>query len=279
MRIRRSPGAAPGVLCAAAAAAIASLALFAACAHERPAPLPAEPFDPVQSSPAQRARIDALRAKLAPIVAEAGAAGPEALLLLELPALYAPLDDADRAFLEEIRNQPGGDPEVGIPADVEWVRVEGQVARTPKGDQTIGVQLVTQPVWRAFTALDLEMRSDLGRGLLIGSGYRSPAYQLQLIVELMPRFDYSLEKTLVHVTLPGASDHNRVDRLGVDFVSERGVDLAYGDAAAFMALREYGWLVEHAARFGFVPDPPKEGEPIASPWHWRFAGRPVPDAN
>ena len=229
-------------------------------------------FDPVRSSPAQRARIDALRARLAPIVAEAAKRGPEALLLLEPEELVAPLPAADRALLDAIRHQPGAEPEVGIPADAEWVRLEGQVAHTPAGDRPIPLQLVTAEVERALTGLDRAMRRDLGRGLLVGSAYRSPAYQLFLIVDLMPRFDYSLERTTAHVTLPGASDHNRVDRLGVDFVSEAGVDLAWADAPAFIALPEYRWLVQHGAEHGFEPDPVAAGAPVSSPWHWRFVG-------
>lgn len=262
-------------------AGLVSLTLAPACAVHSPAlPAPRATLDPVRSSPEQRAQIDSIRAALAPVVAHAGQASPEALLLLEHDALYAPLDPEQRAFLDAIRALPGADPELGIPADVEWVRVEGQVVRGgsvedgTNGERTIGLQLVTAPVWRAFGELDRAMRDDLGRGLLIGSAYRSPAYQLYLIIELLPRFDYSLEQTLVHVSLPGASDHNRVDQLGVDFVSERGVDLAWADAPGFMALAEYRWLEAHAARFGFESDPPREGEPVASPWHWRHAGKP-----
>lgn len=235
----------------------------------------AEPFDPVRSSPAQRARIEALRARLAPIVAAVARRGPEALLLLERDELFAPLPAEDRALLEAIRHRPGADPEVDIPAKVDWVRVEGQVAHTPAGDRPIPLQLVTAEVHEALVGLDRAMRRDLGRGLLVGSGYRSPANQLFLIVDLMPRFDYSLEQTTAHVTLPGASDHNRVDRLGVDFVSESGVDLAWADAPSFIALPEYRWLLEHGAEYGFAPEPVAAGAPVSSPWHWRFVGVPA----
>jgi len=260
------------------------LVLGAGCAGRPAAPVVL--LDPVRATPEQQARIDGIRADLAPVVAAAARRSPESLLLLELDALYAPLDADERAFLEALRTRPGADPSVGIPADVEWVRVEGQVARPdasgaptgPDADDRAGeprpipLQLVTAPVRDAFAALDRAMRLELGRGLLIGSAYRSPAYQLYLIVELLPRFGYSLDETLVHVSLPGASDHNRTDRLGVDFVNEAGIDLAWADAAAFTALPEYAWLVAHAAAFGFAPDPPRPGEPVASPWHWRFVG-------
>ena len=247
---------------------ITGLALLASCATSDPERI--ESFDPRVSSPGQRARIDAIRAQLAPVIA--GQASAEALLLLERDELYRPLSTEDRAFLDEIRAQPGGDPEVGIPSGLAWVRVEGQVAHTSKGDHPIPLQLVTEPVRVAFDALDRAMRKELGRGLLIGSAYRSPAYQLYLIVELLPRFDYSLQQTLPHVSLPGGSDHNRVDRLGIDFVSESGVDLEYSHAADFMALPEYRWLLANAGRFGFEAEPVPGGGPPTSPWHWRYVG-------
>ena len=258
-----------------AAGFVASLALVTlllplmSCALR--APDRPEPFDPVQSSPDQRARIDALGAVLAPIVA--GQPSAEAKLLLELDELYRPLTATDRALLDEIRAQPGGDPDISIPSGIEWVRLEGQVAHTAKGDQPIPLQLVTEPVWHAFGELDQAMRKELGRGLLVGSAYRSPAYQLYLIVEFLPRFDYSLVQTQAHVSLPGASDHNRVERLGIDFVSESGVDLEYSHAADFIALPEYRWLLANAERFGFEPDPVAAGAPVSSPWHWRHVER------
>jgi hypothetical protein len=66
--------------------------------------------------------------------------------------------------------------------------------------------------------------------------------------------------------LPGASDHNQIERQGLDFVSESGVDLRYSDPAAFRALAEHQWLLVNAERFGFVG----EGVDSASPWHWHF---------
>lgn len=249
-------------------------ALLAGCAGRAPEPETpiAEPFDPRVSSPAQRARIDALRAQLAGVVERAGEAGPEAVLLLEYEDLHAGVDADGRALLDAIRSQPGGDPTLGVPAEVSWIRVEHQIARTADGQRAIPLQLVTEPVWRAFRSMDLAMRDDIGRGLLIGSAYRSPAHQLQLIVELLPSFDYSLDATLAHVSLPGASDHNRIETLGIDFVSERGVDLAWSDRDAFAALAEHRWLTTHAERFGFEPELGPDGESPGSPWHWRFVG-------
>ena len=105
---------------------------------------------------------------------------------------------------------------------------------------------------------------------MIGSGDRSPASQLFIFVRYMPCYDYSPEKTRPHVSLPGASDHDRVERQGLDFVTEHGVDLRYSDAPAFRELAEHRWLLENAGRFGF------EGEGLGglSPWDWHFGAEP-----
>jgi hypothetical protein len=191
---------------------------------------------------------------------------PEESLLLELDELYDPLSAAQRDFMEAIRSLPGADPRLGTASGVEWVRIEGQQVRGTPDSQTLPLQLLPADVWQAFSEMNAAMRADLGRGLLIGSGYRSPANQLSLFVRYMPYYDYSPAKTLPHVSLPGASDHNRIERQGLDFVSESGVDLRYSDAAAFEALEEYRWLFENAARFGFLAEAP-DG---TSPWHWHF---------
>lgn len=116
----------------------------------------------------------------------------------------------------------------------------------------------------ALDAMNAAMRAELGRGLVVGSGYRTPAYQLFVFVTYMPYNGYSTSATQVHVSLPGASDHNRPERQGIDFVSENGVDLKYSDAQSFKGLDEYRWLVENAGQFGFRD----EGAGSASPWHW-----------
>ena len=139
------------------------------------------------------------------------------------------------------------------------------------GDQAVGLQLLPSGVWTAFRGMNEAMKRDLGRGLVVGSGYRTPANQLFIFVSYLPYYEYSVEKIAPHVSLPGASDHNRVEQQGIDVVSEGGVDLRYRDTAAFKALDEYAWLVDNAATHGFVG----EGPDSASPWHWHYAASDV----
>lgn len=227
---------------------------------------PSESVHPTEDSARQRAMVDAIGTALAgPMKARS----PVDALLVDFDELYAPLSREQRAFLDAIRRMPGGDPDLSVAPREALVRVEDQRVRAPDGERTMPLQLMPRDAWEAYSALNDAMKRDLGRGVVLGSGYRSPASQLFIFVTYMPYYDYSTEKTLPHVSLPGASDHNRVDRQGVDFVSEAGVDLGYSDAPAFEALEEYRWLLEHAADFGFEGD----GPGATSPWHWSFRGR------
>ncbi len=221
------------------------------------------PVDPLEDSPRQRAMVDSIGAALAgPMKARSA----EEALLVELDELYQPLTPEQREFMEAIRNLDGADPSRGVASGIDWIRVEDQQVMGPAGEQTMSLQLLPENVWLAFGQLNEAMKKDLGHGLVIGSGYRTPANQLSIFVTYMPYYEYSAMKTLPHVSLPGASDHNRIERQGLDFVSESGVDLRYSDSAAFRALAEHQWLLANAERFGFVG----EGVGSASPWHWHF---------
>lgn len=240
-----------------------SLSLSLACAG-RP---PDGEIDPFENSPRQRAMVDAIAAALAGPMKERS---PEEALLVEREDLYAPLTIEQRNFLEAIRHIEGADPTRAVASENDWIRIEDRRVRGPSGERVLSLQLLPRRVGLAFRRMDAAMRADLGRGLLIGSGYRTPANQLFIFVSYMPYYDYSPTKTLLHVSLPGASDHNRVERQGIDFVSEEGVDLRYSDAEAFRALDEYAWLVANAARFGFED----QGPGGLSPWHWHFIDEP-----
>jgi hypothetical protein len=224
-----------------------------------------EPIDPLEDTPRQRAMVDSIGAALSGSMSRLSS---EESLLIELDELYEPLSAEQREFMDAIRNLEGADPSRKGASGIDWFRVEGQQVSGPSGDETMSLQLLPPEVWAAFRGMNEAMKSDLGRGLVIGSGYRTPANQLFIFVSYLPYYEYSVEKIAPHVSLPGASDHNRVEQQGIDVVSEGGVDLRYGDAEAFKGLDEYQWLMDNAAAHGFVG----EGPDSASPWHWHHAG-------
>lgn len=220
---------------------------------------------PFEVSARQRAMVDTIGEALS---SSMEARAPEEALLVSFEDLYAPLTREQRNFLDAVRALEGGDPSVAAASVEGFVRVQGQRVRRADGERLMPLQLMPLPAWQAFVEMNEAMKADLGRGLVIGSGYRSPANQLFVFVRYMPYYDYSPDQTLPHVSLPGSSDHNRIERQGVDFVSEDGVDLRYSDPGAFRALEEFRWLADNAGQFGFVG----EGSPGLSPWHWSFVG-------
>ncbi len=256
-----------GVFCAALGLLLSLMSILMLMLMSLSCAAPAQrgAVDPLEDSSRQRAMIDGIAAALAgPMKLRT----PEQALLVGFEELYAPLTPAERDFMEAIRALPGGDPARGVETDLDWVRIQDQRVRSVDGEQTMSLQLLPRHVWQAYQAMSEAMKMDLGRSLVIGSGYRSPANQLFIFVSYMPYHGYSVAETLPHVSVPGASDHNRPERQGIDFVSQDGVDLRYSDAPAFEALDEYRWLVENAARFGFANDEPGG----VSPWHWHFSG-------
>ncbi len=120
------------------------------------------------------------------------------------------------------------------------------------------------------------MESDLGKRLLVESGYRSPAYQLYLFMFYMPKHGYSIRETNRFVALPGYSEHGNPQKQAIDFINAEGVN-GEDHPELFEALPEYDWLQKRAQWFGFHLSYPRDNEQHTAfePWHWRFEAPPA----
>jgi LAS superfamily LD-carboxypeptidase LdcB len=121
------------------------------------------------------------------------------------------------------------------------------------------------------------------RGLHIASGYRSPGYQALALTEAIN--DRGLEIALLNTNLPYNSEHGDPLDTAVDFIclgNENGQKAIHNRPVVFELYREYDWLCQHAADFGFVLSlPPSLEQPESGrtddgyefePWHWRYLG-------
>lgn len=218
------------------------------------------------TSAAERSRaqlVDSIHAALEPVIAAGAADGSS--LLIDRASLTATLDVEQSAFLGEIAALAKS-PLPPLPGpEVKWVQLAGQVMQTAEGETPLPLALLPEPVSRAYEAMSEAMEADVGSRLLIGSGYRSAAYQLFVFISYLKVADYSTEETLRHVSLP--SEHSQPARQGIDFVSTGGVDLRYSDPASFEGLAETRWLLEHGADYGFFRS---ESDAATSPWHWHY---------
>ncbi|MBI1976669.1 MAG: D-alanyl-D-alanine carboxypeptidase family protein [Candidatus Omnitrophica bacterium] len=121
------------------------------------------------------------------------------------------------------------------------------------------------------------MERDIGKRLLVESGYRSAAYQLYLFIFYMPKHGYSIQETNRFVALPGCSEHGYPQQQAIDFINQEGIN-GEDKPEEFEALPEYQWLTEHAGEYGFVLSYPRNNDQNTSfePWHWSYRSHQSP---
>ncbi len=224
-------------------------------------------------------QVKDLIVKLEPYIREREAA--ENLAKLTFDELYAPLDEDERAFLKGFQDIDPKAAGVRIPyreiatGQEELVVLRGQKMKVVKDgkeeEKIVPPQYLPPPVFQKYTEMMDAMQKDLGKRLLVESGYRSSAYQLYLFVYYLKNHEYSITETVKFVTLPGYSEHGSPNHQAVDFINENGIN---GEEVPeeFEALPEYRWLLENAVKFDFVLSYPRnaQGGITFEPWHWRY---------
>ena len=197
--------------------------------------------------------------------------------LLTWQELYEPLAPEHRVFLEAFRalraetlgaishffQEP--------PIEYDLVPVGTQTIRTRDVSSPLDPQYLPRNVYEAYRRMMDAMERDLGKRLLVESGYRSSAYQLYLFLYYLPKHDHSITETNRFVALPGYSEHGCVPRQAIDFINQEGVN-GEDHPEEFEALPEYAWLTQHASAFGFALSYPRDNPFHTSfePWHWHF---------
>lgn len=192
--------------------------------------------------------------------------------LMNFDELYQGLDAESKTFLDKIKNWKA-DGKLNVDSRY-FHKISGQKYKKNGEDAVLPPQYLPRWTYEAYRAMMDEMQRDLGKILLIESGYRSPAYQLYTFIFYLPKHHYSIRETLQWVALPGHSEHGNPDLQAIDFINQEGIN---GDdegqtAETFEKLPEYEWLQKRAHEFGFVLSYPRGGaETVFEPWHWRFA--------
>lgn len=191
--------------------------------------------------------------------------------------LYAPLSPEQRAFLDAFRKLKAVDlgatshyfgessaaPEL-IPVGTQGTIKDGKTS-------VLDPQYLPKPVLEAYQRMMAAMQTDLGKQLLIESGYRSPAYQLYLFLYYMPKHGYSIIETNKFVALPGHSEHGYPPRQAIDFINQEGIN-GEDRPEEFEALPEYQWLQQHAREYDFLLSYPRDNPDNTAfePWHWHY---------
>ena len=217
-------------------------------------------------------RLSAMQS-LSPMVDERKKAGDAPHITFE--ELYRPLNPEQVRFLEKFRQVDpaalgGSSRRLPVPMGREsFVRLDRQVVRKEGNPVRLDAQYLPAEAYRAYERMMAAMEKDLGKRLLVESGYRSPAYQLYLFLFYMPKHGYSVRETNRHVALPGCSEHGSPAYQAIDFITPEGVN-GEDRPEEFEELQEYGWLHARAGEFGFRLSYPRGGESAFEPWHWHW---------
>ena len=248
-------------LCAAAAAL---------CATPQVGALDTQRLDPGETE-----QLQAILRTLEPVITEKQHDGTAALLSWE--QLYAPLSEPQRAFLDAFRALKADT--LGATSHyfgessgpVELVALGRQAVVKEGLAAALDPQYLPRPAFDAYQRMMDAMQADLGRRLLVESGYRSPAYQLYLFLFYLPKHAYSIVETNRFVALPGHSEHGHPPRQAIDFINEAGIN-GEDHPEEFEALPEYAWLQQRAGEFGFVLSYPRHNSHNTSfePWNWHY---------
>ncbi|MBI4971576.1 MAG: D-alanyl-D-alanine carboxypeptidase family protein [Candidatus Omnitrophica bacterium] len=198
--------------------------------------------------------------------------------MLTFKELYSRLDAHEQTFMDAIRNLKQKKKKNSEVAKADFVAIENQALQVtdpsnPNNRFTsiIERQYLPKNNQEADETMMTAMEKDLGKRLLIESGYRSPAYQLYLFVFYLSNHSYSIKETNRWVALPGTSEHGAPERQALDFITLEGISGEH-NPEEFDQLPEFKWLAEHADQFGFVLSYPKNNNSNSGyePWHWRY---------
>lgn len=189
--------------------------------------------------------------------------------LMTFKKLYQGLSPKERAFLDRVR-AINPKKSFGFQGDHLGIVFEGVEFKRIDGHEP---QYLPENVYEAYERMMKAMERDLGKRLLVESGFRSPAYQLYTFLYYLPKHNYSLVETGHWIALPGYSEHGAPFQQAIDFINQEGIN-GEDNPEDFERLPEYEWLQAHAKEFGFELSYPRGKKGITfEPWHWRYVKR------
>lgn len=156
-----------------------------------------------------------------------------------------------------------------VPSDI--VKIRKQRFFHKGRAKTINEQLLPGTVYKAYRHLNSAIKKDIGKSLLVASGYRSPAYQIIVFLSSFEYTGFDFRKTVRWAAFPGYSEHSNPQRQAIDFMTEEGVP-EDDDLLKFGKTIEFKWLIRNANKFGFYLSYPKKNKDgvMYEPWHWHF---------
>jgi LAS superfamily LD-carboxypeptidase LdcB len=197
-----------------------------------------------------------------------------------LGQLGASLSAGQQVIVDQVINLKPQDYGVNTPyaGDLEPVpanlaKISGQ-RYTEHGEQkTLSDKYVPRHIFEAYVRMNDAFTAERpNRKLLVGSCYRSPAYQVVVFINwLINGYRGDIAKTIRHASPPNYSQHTIASEAAIDFMN---VDGSPSDDTPedFSDTVEYTWLRRHGREFSFYESWPEGNEfgMRAEPWHWQY---------
>lgn len=161
-----------------------------------------------------------------------------------------------------------------VPKNLIAIRAQKYVYKIKR----IETQYLSCRTYLAYKKLNSALYKELGKRLLILSGYRSPAYQMIIFFQYLNYCNFNFSKAVKKIFLPGYSEHGYVKKQAIDFTTTESVS-TIDKSFDFSKTDEYRWLLKNAYKFGFYLSYPRNNKfgVIFEPWHWRFGDNKLKD--
>ena len=159
------------------------------------------------------------------------------------------------------------------PVPTDLVRVAGQQYTEHGERKTLEEKYIPRHIFDAYVRMnEAFMAGHPNRKLLIGSCYRSPAYQVVVFINwLINGYHGDIAKTIRHASPPNYSQHTIASKAAIDFVNVDGSPSGDRPEDSKDTV-EYAWLRRHGGEFNFYESWPEGNEfgMRAEPWHWQY---------
>ncbi|MDP3052670.1 MAG: D-alanyl-D-alanine carboxypeptidase family protein [bacterium] len=197
------------------------------------------------------------------------------IILMDYRVFLSSLSPAERKLIRKIQNidiskYGKKTPFYGTkPVSENLVMIRGQKYKNKTKVNYLPVVFLPKSVYQAFKKMNQSLKKETGKLLLINSGYRSPAYQMLILLHILKKNDWKIKKTVKDVVLPGYSEHGYPQKQAIDFTTAGILKKKNKD---FSQTKEYQWLEKNASKFGFYLSFPKNNKVGVKfePWHWRY---------
>jgi hypothetical protein len=132
------------------------------------------------------------------------------------------------------------------------------------------IQYVPTYTYDSFQKMANAMQNEIGRKLIIDSGYRSNAYQAVVFLSILKICNFDVPSTIKRAAVPGYSEHCISSSVALDLQNVDGLP-SDDNPTDFETTQEYDWLTKNANKFNFFMSYPKDNPYglMFEPWHWR----------